>query len=803
MEFNREEAVRARRIALKKLEKRDFSGAQKVALQAQRLYPELENLSQLLTVCKVYCAAEERINRQLNWYGILQVEVTADDTVIRKKYDELVFWLHPNKNTLPGAEAAFELVSEAHMILCDHVNRSRYDIKIQDAHLSNKTLANRSGVVVKPYDVTVVFWTICPHCQKRFVCYQRNFLVSCDDCGKNFFAFKLNEQAVPSRFLLAAPNNYQVSQEMVFCQHAPDQLVQNSILHATGGSVDSTHTDEPVKWAGISDGYGEDSSETRSNIVQCSAVNETHSSSPSADKDNVSGTENQVEQVLITVDHQDDATLEDSQQKYKEQTGIANQMHVNPVIAYECPDFFDFGKLRDVNMIAVNEIWAFYDDHDFMPRVYAQINHVDASNLKVQVTWLEHNPMNGPETRWTREGLPAACGNFCLGETYVLEDPSMYLSHRVTWTKGKNRNSFEIHPKEGEIWALYKESSVLRSPGTDNHQPFNYDFVEVSNVSMNVGFVVTPLVRIEGFRSLFAGVKDKPRILILPSELFRFSHSIPCYRTNGNEKVGVEGLLELDTAALPCDLGSAFPSITLDSYMDLNKKRITESVGVKYPASEFHNFDEDRSCEKLEYGQIWALYSNTDTFPNLYGWINKVEKEPFKVHLTWLKVCPQGVDKHWLEQDIPVSCGKFGMRNLTSEHYETCAFSHLVIRRCQIDTVRQVTIVPKIGEVWAIYKNWAPDWIPSSKDCPAEYAIGEIKMCTGTGTLFAFLTKVHGYISVFKPDAQNGALEVPMNENLRFSHRIPSFRLTKENGGKLRGFYELDPAAVPEILLYE
>jgi hypothetical protein len=44
MECNREEAVRARRIALKKLEKRDFSGAHRVALQAQRLYPELENL---------------------------------------------------------------------------------------------------------------------------------------------------------------------------------------------------------------------------------------------------------------------------------------------------------------------------------------------------------------------------------------------------------------------------------------------------------------------------------------------------------------------------------------------------------------------------------------------------------------------------------------------------------------------------------------------------------------------------------------------------------------------------------------
>nr|CAB3491831.1 unnamed protein product [Digitaria exilis] len=160
----------------------------------------------------------------------------------------------------------------------------------------------------------------------------------------------------------------------------------------------------------------------------------------------------------------------------------------------------------------------------------------------------------------------------------------------------------------------------------------------------------------------------------------------------------------------------------------------------------FFDFGKLRDVNMIAVNEIWAFYDDHDFMPRVYAQINHVDASNLKV---------------------------------------------------------QVTIVPKIGEVWAIYKNWAPDWIPSSKGCPAEYAIGEIKMCTGTGTLFAFLTKVHGYISVFKPDAQNGALEVPMNENLRFSHRIPSFRLTKENGGKLRGFYELDPAAVPEILLYE
>ncbi|CAL4980562.1 unnamed protein product [Urochloa decumbens] len=890
VECSKEDAIRARKIALKKLQNKDFSGARRIALQAQRLYPELENLSQLLTVCELYCAAQERINRQLDWYGILQVEVTADDTVIRKQYDKLVFWLHPNKNSLPGADAAFKLVSEAHTILCDHVKRSRYDIKRQGKQLPGATPANRNGVAghVKPYDLTVVFWTICPHCQKRFVYYQRNFLVSCDDCGKNFFAFKLNEQAVPSSFLSAAPKNSQVSQEMFSCQHVfPDQLVKYSKLHATGGSIDSTHVDEPMKWGGSLDGFGEGSSKTRSNVVQCSAVNGTHSSSPSAGKgttrsmmlessdpdiaanqnlsredasavlntaascsleglsrrkqddctdsshnrdsrnnkrkmmdnslsdasndtmsrsitvfsDNVTVTKNQsTEHFSRKMDNQEEenATHVGNEEKYKKETmQFTYQMYGKPEIDYKRPDFFDFVKLRDFKRIAVGQIWAVYDDNDLMPRVYAQINHVDASNLKVQLTWLEHNTMNELKSRCAYKELPVACGNFFLGDTYVLQDPSMYLSHRVYWTKGKNRFSFEIHPKKGEVWALYKESSMRWNSGADNHQPCNYDVVQVSGSLMNIGVIVYPLVRIEGFVSLFAKAKDKCHFLIPSGELFRFSHSIPCYITNGKEKAGVsKGFLELDTAALPCDFATAFSPININSL----DKMSSELVAVTYPNSEFHNFDEDRSCEKFECGQIWALYNNTDTLPNLYGWLSKVETEPFKVHLTWLKACPQkNVEKFWLEQEIPMSCGYFEIGNSTAECHEKCAFSHIAAT-VQIGTECQVKILPKVGEVWAIYKNWSPDWVPSRNCHRAEYAIGEIIKCTEGGTLFAFLTKVGSHVSVFKPDARSSVLEILTEENRRFSHRIPSFRLTEENDGELRGFYELDPAAVPDVI---
>jgi curved DNA-binding protein CbpA len=193
MESNKEEAFRAMEIASKKMENKDFIGAQKVVLKAQKLFPELDNVSQLLTICKVHCAAEARVNGVMDWYGILQVEAGADEGNIKKQYRKLAFSLHPDKNSFAGAEEAFKLIAEAYSVLCDPERRSQHDNKRRSASRSVAKFR-------KQPESEATFWTVCPHCKMRYQYYSYilNSTVRCMRCKRNFFAHQLKEYHVPT-----------------------------------------------------------------------------------------------------------------------------------------------------------------------------------------------------------------------------------------------------------------------------------------------------------------------------------------------------------------------------------------------------------------------------------------------------------------------------------------------------------------------------------------------------------------------------------------------------------------------------
>ncbi|KAL4304542.1 hypothetical protein GQ457_10G014240 [Hibiscus cannabinus] len=89
MECNKDEAIRAREIPQHKMQNNDFEGAERIALKAQKLFPDLENITQLLT------------------------------------YRKFALLLHPDKNKFAGAEAVFKLIGEVNAIVTDQTKRSR------------------------------------------------------------------------------------------------------------------------------------------------------------------------------------------------------------------------------------------------------------------------------------------------------------------------------------------------------------------------------------------------------------------------------------------------------------------------------------------------------------------------------------------------------------------------------------------------------------------------------------------------------------------------------------------------------
>ncbi|KAK8966001.1 hypothetical protein KSP40_PGU019081 [Platanthera guangdongensis] len=217
MECNKEEALRAKSIAESKMLMKDFEGAQKIALKAQLLFPELESISQILAVCEVHCAAATKIAGGTDWYAILQVEMTADESTIKKQFRKLALLLHPDKNKLAGAESAFQQIGNAYKILSDPAKRSQHDmlrrtnfsgvILNQATRQTYRPAKKQPGPGVSsfahfnglnhdqpyPFSRTETFWTKCSSCSVRFLYHQNNMnkKVKCKKCFHIFAAYDL------------------------------------------------------------------------------------------------------------------------------------------------------------------------------------------------------------------------------------------------------------------------------------------------------------------------------------------------------------------------------------------------------------------------------------------------------------------------------------------------------------------------------------------------------------------------------------------------------------------------------------
>ncbi|RDX68123.1 hypothetical protein CR513_52917, partial [Mucuna pruriens] len=671
MDCNKEEALRAKDIAEKKMENRDFAGARKIALKAQQLYPDLENIAQMLVVCDVHCSAEQKLfGNEMDWYEILQVEQTAGDAMIKKQYRKFALQLHPDKNKFAGAEAAFKLIGEAQRVLLDREKRSLFDMKrrvptnkppmsrfnstvrsnVRPNFTSSKsnTQQQQSRQTAQPQENggRPTFWTVCPFCSVKYQYYKEilNKSLRCQNCSRPFVAYEVDKQGTSSTTTNST-------------QRASDQQkdgLNHGAFKAGAGSQGNSKAEKsstgpndkkgPTNISGKPNGNRKrkqvaESSESSDSISSCDSEGDIV-----ANKDGFSGVGNHS---TFREEHPRRSTRQKHQVSYKENASGT-----------------DYGVLK--------------------------LSKKDRES-----------------------GSPCGDGE-SHGETIKMNDQN-----------GLAGDVKDEHKEVKQKQHLYSEESLLNRNEETN------------------------TVR---------------------------------------EKDAVGGSKQMD-------------EVSERSSPDSTSKVTNHPNVYVYPDAEFSDFDKDKKKECFATGQIWAVYDTTDGMPRFYALIRKVLSPEFKLQLTWFESHPDRKDEiNWVNQELPVACGKYklGDTDISEDHL---MFSHLVL--CEKIGRNTFKVYPRKGETWALFKNWDIKWymdVESHQQCEYEFVEILTDYVEGEGVYVAYLAMLKGFVSLFFRNMKedNKSFQIPPLELFRFSHRVPSFKMTGEEGvGVPTGSYELDPAALP------
>ncbi|KAL5540230.1 hypothetical protein UlMin_044470 [Ulmus minor] len=223
------------------------------------------------------------------------------------------------------------------------------------------------------------------------------------------------------------------------------------------------------------------------------------------------------------------------------------------------PDFHDFDRDRSEECFKPKQIWALYDEEDGMPRLYCLIREViSVKPFKIHITYL--NSKTDSEfgsVNWLECGFTKSCGNFRAWTSDVVDQVNVF-SHLLSREKAGRGGCVRIYPRSGDIWAVYRNWSRDWDRSTPDDVRHKYEMVEVlDDYSEELGVCVSPLVKMAGFKTVYAKNADKSAIRWIPRrEMMRFSHQVPSWLLKGG---GEEGSLpdkcwDLDPAATPDEL---------------------------------------------------------------------------------------------------------------------------------------------------------------------------------------------------------------------------------------------------------
>ncbi|KAJ0445250.1 putative DnaJ domain, Chaperone J-domain superfamily [Helianthus annuus] len=130
MSYNKVEALREKSDAEKLILSNDYIAARTKLKKAQQLFPSLDHITPMLTVCEILSASTNIIpGYETDYYWVLQLMPSSAFTDITCQYQKLVSLLQPIKYKFPATELALKLLQEAYSVLSDKKKRVAFDIK--------------------------------------------------------------------------------------------------------------------------------------------------------------------------------------------------------------------------------------------------------------------------------------------------------------------------------------------------------------------------------------------------------------------------------------------------------------------------------------------------------------------------------------------------------------------------------------------------------------------------------------------------------------------------------------------------
>ncbi|XP_076885635.1 uncharacterized protein LOC143535198 [Bidens hawaiensis] len=596
MECNRDEAKRAKEIAEIKFSNKDITGAKKFALKAQNLYPDVDGISQMISTLDIYIAAENKTNNESDFYGILGVSPSADDDTVRKHYRKLALFLHPDKNKSVGADGAFKYISEAWSLLSDRTKRTAYDQRRKNTDMAAPPSAGQNGFYNFTRGTTAgakatsstpkdqkqktqkTFWTVCHRCKMQYE-YLRMYLhqnLLCPNCHEPFLAM---ETVPPFTKVSTKGFKSQKVKNMAGKHRSTSQSFQWAPFSKTGTPASSSQAatmvqlayekvkrereegqaaikrEEALKRKKISKHAKYSSSGLKKNREEIDAGKGV--SDVDVQSRLVKKARNEIKKKLQEWKSETGETVVNTSEQKEEETcvdlvnGKSTKDPIEPLVLDVLdPDFHNFDRERCETCFKEGEVWAAYDD-DGMPRHYAIIEKVSSVDpFKIKVRWLNFQTNNELDSIFGFS-KPLGFGEFKTGKHETVMATN-YFSHKVKFTKTENR-FLQIYPRKGEVWALYRNWSPEWNDETPNEVKHIYEIVEVDEYDEESGFMVTQLVKVAGFKTVFHRQINVNEVRVIPeSEIFRFSHQIPSHFLTGQESVNaVKGCRELDPAATP------------------------------------------------------------------------------------------------------------------------------------------------------------------------------------------------------------------------------------------------------------